>query len=210
MYKDYEIKANQISEKERSDAYWKHKEIKSYCKLVRKCRNRAIPPESRKKLYQVLCQMIHTTLPNQVQIFELIPDKIYSVKNVEDDDIWTMYNVDKYMQELTGIMHPNAKNSGKRKAMFFEDDFVGDLELNEIEKLKAYAKIFKIANGTYIPSEKKEYLYQNLGEIIMESCPKNVKEFVLDENLSIQRNIQEGESWCIDDFKEYIKELETY
>ncbi len=210
MYENYEGEIAKICESENRDAYWKHKEIKSYFKLVQKCQNRAIPAESRKRLYQILCEVIHTTLPSQIKVFELIPNKIYSVKNGEINNTWTMCNVDEYMQELTNIMHPNLKNKGKNKAMLFEDDLLENFKSEEVNKLRAYAKLLKTANGTYIPSEKREYLYQTLGEVIIENCPENVKEFSLNEKFSVSRDVQDGDSWCLENFKEYIKEFETY
>lgn len=201
-----ELSSNSEKEDQQVEAYWKHKEIKSCAKLVNKCSSKFIPTNHKVTLLQSVADITLNSLPDDVLVFEMIPEVIYSKKLYgQGKDLWTPENINTYLEDLTKIMHPNLMKKSRK-----EKFYVKDIEQNENDtyrELKSYYNIYKCCKESYITLEQKEHIYSTLSDIMLESCPKNVKIFKIYNEIFSKRDIGRGETWDILDYKKYIKDI---
>ncbi len=181
---------------EKQEADTIDKELKTLSKIIPKINSRFIPPHQKEKLSQVISDGILNKLPQKVQVFELIPYKIYSkrVNNV-GFEFWSKKELNNHFKETF-----NNKN------FFINFDNYNDSE--KCRELDAYLKIFKYCQKSYLEKDVKENMYKTISDIFLENTPEEVKSFNLVNGIISERDSLQGETWNLSDMKEYINELD--
>ncbi len=191
----------------------RYRNLKKYFKVLEICNNRFIPNSTRTDLFQTISDQILDELPENIRVFELIPDKIYSsrtdkVGNIVKQKIWGMKECNEYICNLIKIKNSEQDSKidllkkYKEKKIFFSDKY----ESNKFKELEIYAKIFKACRQSTV---NKEPIYKILAESFLEKCPNNVKSFNLINGITASRDIEDGEDWDTDNIKKYMKDLKN-
>ncbi|GEM_PF-4759650 len=184
------------------------KEIKNCFKLVGLSQSDCLPVESKKELCQVISDSVLEILPADVDVFELIPDEIYSRREEENTygklNVWTPYEVEDYLHELSKRKHPNPKRKRICKDISLHNtSYTKDKHL----ELKRYVKLLKEARNTSIRNENKERIFDLLSQYIFRHCPDNIGEIRITEDFQIKRYCENREVCDIQDLYEYNKIL---